>query len=48
MVLLPFGLLDQYKAIVDKILNFFFISVIRLAIFIFLVTLIRPAIKMLL
>jgi type IV secretory pathway TrbL component len=45
MVLLPFGLLDRTKAIVDKILNFFFISVIRLAIFIFLVTLIRPAIK---
>ena len=37
MVLLPFGLLDRTKAIVDKILNFFFISAIRIGIFVFLI-----------
>lgn len=45
MVLLPFGLLDRTKAIVDKILNYFFISAIRIAIFLFLILLINPAIK---
>ena len=45
MVLLPFGLLDRTKAIVDKILNFFFISAIRIGIFVFLVTIINPVLK---
>lgn len=45
MVLLPFGLLDRTKAIVDKILNFFFVSAIKIAIFLFLILLINPAIK---
>jgi dentin sialophosphoprotein (fragment) len=45
MVLLPFGLLDRTKAIVDKILNFFFISAIRIGIFVFLITIINPVLK---
>lgn len=45
MVLLPFGLLDRTKAIVDKILNFFFISAVRIGIFIFLITIINPVLK---
>lgn len=45
MALLPFGLLDRTKAIVDKILNYFFVSAIRIAIFLFLVLLINPSIK---
>lgn len=45
MVLLPFGLLDRTKAIVDKILNYFFVSAIRIAIFLFLILLINPSIK---
>lgn len=45
MVLLPFGLLDRTKAVVDKILNFFFVSAIKIAIFLFLILLINPAIK---
>lgn len=45
MALLPFGLLDRTKAIVDKILNYFFVSAIRIAIFLFLVLLINPTIK---
>lgn len=45
IVLLPFGLLDRTKAIVDKILNYFFVSAIRIAIFLFLILLINPAIK---
>jgi type IV secretory pathway TrbL component len=45
MVLLPFGLLDRTKAIVDKILNYFFVSAIRIAIFLFLILLINPTIK---
>ena len=45
MALLPFGLLDRTKAIVDKILNYFFVSAIRIAIFLFLVLLINPTVK---
>ena len=45
MVLLPFGLLDRTKAIVDKILNYFFVSAIRIAIFLFLILLINPSVK---
>lgn len=45
MVLLPFGLFDRTKAVVDKILNFFFISAIKIAIFLFLILLINPSIK---
>lgn len=45
MVLLPFGLLDRTKAIVDKILNYFFVSAIRIAIFLFLVLIINPTVK---
>ena len=45
MVLLPFGLLDRTKAIVDKILNFFFISAIRIGIFIFLIMSINQTIS---
>ena len=45
MVLLPFGLLDRTKAIVDKILNFFFVSAFKIAIFLFLVLLINPSIE---
>lgn len=45
MVLLPFGLLDRTKAIVDKILNFFFVSAFKIAIFLFLILLINPSIE---
>lgn len=45
MALLPFGLLDRTKAVVDKILNYFFVSAIRIAIFLFLVLLINPTVK---
>lgn len=45
MVLLPFGLFDRTKAVVDKILNFFFVSAIKIAIFLFLILLINPSIK---
>ena len=45
IVLLPFGLLDRTKAIVDKILNYFFVSAIRIAIFLFLILLINPSIE---
>lgn len=45
MALLPFGLLDRTKAIVDKILNYFFVSAIRIAIFLFLILLINPTVK---
>ena len=45
MVLLPFGLLDRTKAIIDKILNYFFVSAIRIAIFLFLVLIINPTVK---
>ena len=45
MALLPFGLLDRTKAVVDKILNYFFVSAIRIAIFLFLVLIINPTVK---
>ena len=45
MVLLPFGLLDRTKAIIDKILNYFFVSAIRISIFLFLVLIINPTVK---
>ena len=45
VVLLPFGLFERTKAVIDKLLNFFFISVIKLALFVFLITIINPLIN---
>ena len=45
IVLLPFGLFERTKAVIDKLLNFFFISVIKLALFVFLITIINPLIN---
>ena len=45
VVLLPFGLFNRTKAVIDKLLNFFFISVIKLALFVFLITIINPLIN---
>jgi hypothetical protein len=45
VVLLPFGLFERTKAVIDKLLNFFFISVIKVALFVFLITIINPLIN---